>query len=341
MKKLVLIAACTLSAMLSVDAQTKVFYVELKEGKETPALPVMEYKQSNEIKGGQNITVYPDVEFQTIEGIGGTFNEIGGVALMTIPAKEQEKVMANLFGKEGAHFQICRTAMGSSDFGVDAYSYSETPDDYKMKDFSIERERKSVIPYIQMALKNNPDIVLHGSPWSPPAWMKYSGVMDKGLSMIDKNKLKDDPKVYEAYALYFAKYVEAYAKENITVDRVVIQNETDINTIYPSCVMPPAQMYKFVSDYLRPRFDKNKIKAEIWAGTFRTYGKLDALEFAANDNYLNSVDDIGIQYTNARYISDMNSLTKGKPTMHKNVIVITDKTVSSRLLIDLVRLHRI
>lgn len=316
MKKLILAASCTLLAMLSASAQTKVFYVELKEGKEIPAQPIMEYKQANDGKGGQKIAVYPEVEFQTIEGVGGTFNEIGGVALMSIPKAEQEKVMANLFGKAGAQFPLCRTAIGASDFGVDAYSYSETPEDYKMKHFSIDREKTSVIPYIQMALKNNPDMVLFGSPWSPPAWMKHSGVMDKGITMPDKNKLKDDPKIYEAYALYFSKYVKAYAKEGITVDKVIIQNETDIHTGYPSCVMPPAQMYKFVADYLRPRFDKDKIKTEIWAGTFRTYGVLDALEFVANEKYLNSVDGIGIQYTSARYISDMNALSKGKPTMH-------------------------
>lgn len=305
-----------LLTVISVNAQTKVFYVELVKGKEISAIPIKEYKQDRENKSGEKLIIYPNVEFQEITGVGGSFNEIGGVALMSLPKKSQEDVMDKLFGKEGAQFSLCRTAIGSSDFGTSAYSYAEVADDYKMEHFSIDREKNSVLPYIKMALKYNPEMTLFASPWSPPGWMKYSGLIDQGVKTPDKNKLKDESEIYEAYALYFAKYVKAYAKEGIRVDRLLIQNETDIHTKYPSCVMPPSQMYKFAADYLRPQFDKKNIQTEIWAGTFRTHDVLDAIEFAGTEKYLNAVDGIGIQYTKARYINDMNLLVKDKPSMH-------------------------
>ena len=134
----------------------------MKEGKNSGKNFIKEYTpQEIENKGRiRTIKLYPDIEFQTIEGVGGAFNEIGGEALMSLPKKMQNEVMENLFSNEGAAFTFCRTAVGASDFGIDAYSYSEEEDDYEMKHFSIGREKKTVIPYIQMAYKYNPDLML-------------------------------------------------------------------------------------------------------------------------------------------------------------------------------------
>ncbi|MFA6831383.1 MAG: hypothetical protein WCR36_03830 [Bacteroidaceae bacterium] len=316
MKSIALSLLSILFISTTASAQSKVYYVQLQKDKEISACPIQEYQQNNDNKEGEKLIIYPNIEFQEITGIGGAFNEIGGLALMSLPKENRNEVMSSLFDKDGAQFSFCRTAVGSSDFGTDAYSYSEVADDYGMKHFSIDREQKSVIPYIKMALKYNPKMTLFASPWSPPAWMKYSGLMDQGKENRAKNQLKDESRIYEAYALYFTKYIQAYAKEGITVDKLLIQNETDVNSKYPSCEMHPNQMYQLVADYLRPDFIKNKIKTEIWAGTFRTYGTLDAIEFAGNPKYRNAVDGIGIQYSNSKYINDLNFLAKGKPTMH-------------------------
>ena len=152
-----------------VNAQTKVYYVDLKEGANTDGKFIKEYtpstkdKSSKEIKKS-NIKLYPNIEFQTLEGVGGAFNEIGGEALMSLPNKLQDEVMKNLFNTtEGAGFAFCRTAVGSSDFGLNAYSYSEVDGDYDMVNFSIKREEKTVIPYIQKAYKVNPKLLMFAS----------------------------------------------------------------------------------------------------------------------------------------------------------------------------------
>lgn len=268
-------------------------------------------------KRSHKIKLYPTIEFQTLEGFGGAFNEIGGEALMVLPEALQDEVMTNLFdSKKGAGFSFSRTAVGASDFGIDAYSYAEVADDYKMVHFSIEREEPTVIPYIQKAYAKNPDLKLFASPWSPPAWMKYSGLMDRGKEFPEKNRLKDDPKIHEAYALYFSKYIQAYAEKGITVDRLIIQNENDANTAYPSCDMSASEMSKFAKNYLRPQFKKDKIHSEIWAGTFRTTGRIDAIELAADPETKSIFDGLGIQYTYPQYIEQMNTLYQESSIMH-------------------------
>ncbi|MBU2997993.1 hypothetical protein KO500_16240 [Cellulophaga baltica] len=309
MKKIVFPLIIILVASFQAYAQkdVDVYYVELIEGQSIEANPVKKIEGKSDEKG-ISVRIYPDITFQTIEGIGGAFNEIGGEALMSLSETQQNDIMKNLFDSSLANFTVCRTAIGASDFGIDAYSYSEVPNDYKMKKFSIEREKTSVIPFIQMAYKYKPEMELFASPWSPPGWMKESGLMDRGEEFPEKNVLKNDPKIYKTYALYFSKYVEAYAKEGISVNKIVIQNEQDVSTKYPSNHMPPEEMGEFVINYLRPQFAKAKIPTEIWAGTFRTAKRLDGLEFVSNTDYREAVDGIGVQYMNSRQIENMQAV---------------------------------
>lgn len=322
MKMKLILSIAFIALSFIANAQTKVYYVDLNDGQNTGGNFIKEYMPSADLESDEKskknkIKLYPNIEFQTLEGVGGAFNEIGGEALMSLPPNLQDEVMKNLFSiSEGAGFAFCRTAVGSSDFGIDAYSYSEVEGDYGMEHFSIKREEKTVIPYIQKAYKFNPDLLMFASPWSPPAWMKYSGFMDRGSEFPDKNYLKDENKIYEAYALYFSKYINAYSDEGIKIDRLIIQNENDITTNYPSCVMPIEQMGKFVKTYLKPQFKADNINTEIWAGTFRTAGQLDAIEFAANKEYQDSFDGIGIQYTSQEHIQDIKNLLPSALIMH-------------------------
>jgi glucosylceramidase len=57
-----------------------------------------------------------------------------------------------------------------------------------------------------------------GTPWSPPAWMKTNDDLVGG-------RLKTDPRVYEAYARYFVRFVQDYARAGVPVDALTLQNE--------------------------------------------------------------------------------------------------------------------
>lgn len=251
------------------------------------------------------LTVHTDqVICKSLTGIGGAFNEQGGEAFMCLPQAERDELATALFSLEnGSGFSLCRTAIGASDFGLGAYSYSEVAEDYEMKHFSIDRDKKSVIPFMQAALKQNPDLKFFASPWSPPGWMKESGIMDAGESDKPNNILRATPEIYKAYGLYFAKYFSAYAAEGVKLNRLVVQNEPDIDTKYPSCNMLPEQMLELSFDYIQPAFDKAGVDAEIWAGTFRGHRK-DAVNFIALPG-ADNIGGIGVQYAPAKQIVEV------------------------------------
>lgn len=312
--------ACLFCVSYAAIAQpsAKVFYVPLAEGVEITANPVKEHVQSGaDEENPTKIKLYPNLKHQVIQGIGGCFNEIGGEALLSLDKSQQKEVMEALFNPvTGSGFDMCRMSIGSSDFGIDAYSFSEVADDYDMKKFSLKREKEYMLPFIQQAVAVNKNLRIFGSPWSPPAWMKGSGVMDNGKENEATNYLIDDEKIYKAYALYFAKYVEGYKKAGVDIERICIQNEQDLSVKYPSCRMPVEQMSKFVQEYMRPLFTEKKIKTEIWGGTFRTARELEGQKFVADPALHKDFDGIGIQYTLPKYLTELKVLNPEIKIMH-------------------------
>lgn len=182
-----------------------------------------------------------------------------------------------------------------------------------MKHFSINRDKKYLLPYLKQAFAINPDLTLFASPWSPPGWMKESGKM-VGMQK-EGNHIKTDVKTLDAYAKYFVNYVQAYAKEGVKVERICIQNENDADTKYPSCIFPAKEMVTFANNYMRPEFAKNSIDTKIFAGTFRASNKSDLMDFTQlKDTY--GVEGVGIEYTEGRIIADARELIPNLKIFH-------------------------
>lgn len=198
---------------------------------------------------------------QIVEGFGGCFNELGYVALNRLPEEERQDVLHSLFHPDRDHnFSICRLPIGASDYATEWYSLNEMDGDYAMKHFSIERDRKYLIPYIKEALKLNPQLKLFASPWSPPTWMKFPKAYNYGT-------LRWEKEILEAYALYFVKFVQAYREEGITIHQIHVQNEVVADQKFPSCVWTGEQLREFIRDYLGPAFELYGLDTEIWLGT--------------------------------------------------------------------------
>lgn len=199
--------------------------------------------------------------FQSVEGFGGCFNELGYAALQHLTDEDRETVLHALFHPEGEHrFSICRLPIGASDYALEWYSHNEHDGDYAMERFSIERDRKYLVPYIKEALKLNPDLKLFASPWSPPTWMKFPKAYNYGTLRWEKD-------VLQAYALYFVKFVQAYREEGITIHQIHVQNEVAADQKFPSCLWTGEQLKEFIRDYLGPAFEQHGLDTEIWLGT--------------------------------------------------------------------------
>ncbi|MDE6199174.1 MAG: glycosyl hydrolase family 30, partial [Muribaculaceae bacterium] len=120
-------------------------------------------------------------EAQTIDGIGGTFNEIGWDMLCYLTPEARQEILNDLFSKDGAKFSYCRMPIGASDYGMNFYSLNDVADDFDMRNFSIARDRHILLRYIKEAKKINPELKMWASPWSHPAWMKTNNSYASGF----------------------------------------------------------------------------------------------------------------------------------------------------------------
>lgn len=205
------------------------------------------------------IRIAPHRTFQTIDGFGGCFNELGWQALETLPEGRRAEVLGALFGDEGCGFTLARVPIGASDFALDWYSLDDMPGDLDLREFSIERDRRMLLHYIKAAMDVRPELKCWGSPWSPPAWMKTNGDYSEG-------SLRWEPEILRAYALYLVKWIEAYRGEGVNVYGLSPQNEPNILNKYPTCLWTGPQLREFIADYLGPALREHDANVELWLG---------------------------------------------------------------------------
>ena len=230
-------------------------------------------------------------QYQTMDGFGGCFNELGWQALLALDVSQRELALKELFDPACANLTLGRVPIGANDFSLEWYSLDETPDDYEMKDFSIEHDRRELIPFIKAAMKYQPKLGVWGVPWSPPAWMKTNGHYKGG-------QMKQAPPILAAYALYFSKYVQAYRAEGMNVYAIMPQNEPNYNNnIYPQCLWTGAELNVFLRDYLTPRLQQDHLYVEVWLGTIVKRNLAEYVDPVLGDPVTSpAITGVGYQY---------------------------------------------
>ena len=265
--------------------------------------------ESTEPEPVPQIRIWPKRTFQTVDGFGGCFNELGWVALEKASASDRENIMTSLFGDKGCAFTMGRIPIGASDFALDWYSLDETPGDLELKDFSIARDEKSLIPFIKAAMAVRPTLKCWGSAWSPPMWMKTNNHYSKG-------SIKWEPAILSSYATYLARWVEAYRAAGIDIFAVFTQNEPNILNVYPTCLWTGPQLRTFVSDYLGPTLRDRKTNVELWLGTLNDGNFNDRLVTVLEDPKANAfITGISFQYDARNQIGSASQLYPGKKLM--------------------------
>ncbi|CDN44004.1 MULTISPECIES: glycoside hydrolase family 30 beta sandwich domain-containing protein [Paenibacillus] len=204
------------------------------------------------------ITVNEGTTYQQMDGFGVSLTDSSAWLLnYKLDANKRAEVMEKLFGNTGIGLSVLRQPMGSSDFTWSAYTYADTAGDTALNNFSISRDQSYIIPMIKAAQAKNPGIKVFASPWSAPAWMKYSGTLNGG-------KLKAE--YYGTYAEYFKKYIQAYQGQGIPIYAVTVQNEPLYEpTHYPSMGMNTQDEIGFIGDYLGPTLKNAGINTKIIA----------------------------------------------------------------------------
>jgi glucosylceramidase len=198
-------------------------------------------------------------QYQSMEGFG--FALTGGSAqlLMHMGGDKRAALLKELFAPEGdgIHASYLRISIGSSDMNDHAYSCDDVAAgsaDPHLEKFNLDIDRATVIPVLKEILALNPHVMILGSPWSAPAWMKTNDNLRDG-------HLK--PEYYGAYADYFVKFIEGMKAEGIDISAVTVQNEPLNPKNTPSMVMFAPEEDKFIAADLGPAFEKAGILTRI------------------------------------------------------------------------------
>ncbi|WP_379128162.1 glycoside hydrolase family 30 beta sandwich domain-containing protein [Paenibacillus sp. sgz500958] len=204
------------------------------------------------------ITVSEGTTYQQMDGFGVSLTDSSSWLLnYKLNATKRAEVMEKLFGYSGIGLSVLRQPIGSSDFAWSAYTYDDTAGDTSLSQFTIGRDQPYIIPTVKAAIAKNPNIKVFASPWSAPAWMKYSNALNGG-------KLKAE--YYQTYADYFKKYIQAYQGQGIPIYAVTVQNEPLYEpTHYPSMGMNEQDETGFIGDYLGPTLRNAGINTKIIA----------------------------------------------------------------------------
>ena len=210
------------------------------------------------------IVVDAGARFQRMEGFGASITDSAAAVLYRLDPARRDEVMRDLFDPEhGDGLGYLRQPMGASDF-VDEphYTYDDMPagrTDFGLRHFLIDHDRAQIIPLLRRARQLNPALKVMATPWSPPAWMKTTGSLIGG-------RLIDEPRIYQAYARYFVKFLKAYAAAGIPVDAVTVQNEPQNRKPrgYPGMDMPVAQQVRFI-EALGPALRDAGLRTKILA----------------------------------------------------------------------------
>ena len=272
------------------------------------------------------LTVNGDESIQTFRRWGTCFNELGWDALNLLSVEDQQEVMKNLFADKGdLRFSMGRIPMNANDYARDWYSCDEVDGDFQLQYFNIDRDKQTLIPYIKRAMRFNPNMTFWVSPWSPPSWMKvnhYYSVRSSDKNTMDakaevalyENGSKDldrrfypkqptvnnyfimDERYLSAYANYFCKFVSAYDKENISISRVMFQNEPWAYSIYPACAWTPEGIIEFNVNYLAPELKKQHPDVDLYLGTLNT-NRIELVDQILSDERVKGVfKGVGFQW---------------------------------------------
>jgi glucosylceramidase len=254
------------------------------------------------------VNIHPEIRYQTFQGFGGMFTEAGGYCLKQVGEPVAEKIIEDLFGENGLQYSCGRVHLGSCDASLSNYSHVDDPHDTEMTGFSLERDRKYLIPMIKkaQAVSKRP-LSLMVSPWSPPAFMKTNGERNHG------GKLK--PEYREFWARYICRFIKEYREAGIEFSMLTLQNEANATQTWDSCIYSAEEEREYLRNYLAPELKKQglgHIQILIW-----DHNKERALERALEtikDNEMKEiVSGVAVHWYSGDHFEALDMLRKVYP----------------------------
>lgn len=233
---------------------------------------VNEILEFNVDEGEENqlINLYPEIQYQEMEGFGGAITDAVGHVYSLMREEQKKEMIHKYFSKENMKYNMVRIPIDSCDFSVSHYEADSVEQDENFDKFSFERVETSILPVLDAAEKEYGDkLPIMLSPWSPPSYMKTNGERNNG------GKLKQE--YAKRWAEYICRYIEEYRKRGYLVTMLTMQNEPKAVQTWDSCVYTPQEQKVFLKEYLYPSlvshnlddieiylWDHNKERAYEW-----------------------------------------------------------------------------
>ncbi|XP_057254180.1 lysosomal acid glucosylceramidase-like [Pezoporus wallicus] len=221
--------------------------------------------QRSAVTPGLLLTVNVSTLYQRVKGFGGSLSDAAALNILALSPPAQDKLLQSYFSEGGIEYNLLRLPMACSDFSMRPYSYDDVADDYELKHFKLaEEDVKMKIPLLHRAsaMSKRP-LLLYGSPWTAPAWMRSNGdVRGKGTL---KGQAGD--KYHKTWANYFIKFLDEYAKHNVTFWAVTVQNEPLAALLtppkFPTIVFTAEQQRDFVVQDLGPALAQSSHRTRL------------------------------------------------------------------------------
>ncbi len=217
-------------------------------------------------RSGPVITVHNRTRYQHFRGAGGAMTDTSAWLIGTqLRPGTRAWLLRHLFGPTGINLNLIRVPMGASDFTSQRYAYSYDDQHHGQTDptlsqFSIAHDLPYIIPVLRQAIALAERPFVQATPWSPPGWMKTNDAMGNwgnGGRLL--------PQAYAPLAQYFVRFLQAYARQGVSVAAITPQNEPGQQSTYPGMAWTAAQEAGFIATYLTPALSAAHLHPGIFA----------------------------------------------------------------------------
>lgn len=232
-------------------------YSSSQDGDRLTKLPGPSFTDNREVKMPV-IEIDTASRYQKIDGFGATFNEAGMICLNSLDAESRDSVLRNLFDPvNGAGFNLMKSPIAACDFASAGqwYTYDDTPGDTVLAHFSIERDLgpDGLITFIKAAERFG-KLRIESPMDFAPDWMYFS--LKPGEKHIK-------PIYYKCLAKYYAKYLEAYAQQGVTINYLDLFNEAH-NPWYSNVTY--GEIGELIKNYVGPLLKADGLPVKIQFG---------------------------------------------------------------------------
>jgi glucosylceramidase len=245
-------------------------------------------------------------QYQSIIGFGGAFTDSAAINVYKLSPELQQVLLDQYFSETGLQYNLGRVSIGSNDFSTSIYSYNDVEDDLAMENFSIDVDKAPSSHKIQLLQRvlntTSRDIKLFASSWAPPAWMT------KENSTINCH-LKGEPgdENWEALALYYSKFFDAYKEEGIHFWAMTVQNEPEKPLLafakWQTLRVTPGEERDFIKFNLGPMMAKNHPDVKIIANDDQKPSILTRLEPLDDPEALQYISGVAVHwYRNVDFV---------------------------------------